>query len=348
MNEAATSREERFFGVRNEIDLTEPPAKTKAEEAVPEIVVEDEPKPQAEPAKDKPPAKVEGEDFEPDFGDDFDPELKKHLSEKVQKRISTLTWEREQAKREREEARRIQQEVENFARQTWQSNQGLQQTIRHGEAYLVEKMTAAAEASAKNAEAQYRKAYEEGDTDAIIAAQREIIRAQGEQEYAAAYKADYEARKQQQAHSFAQQPPRQAPQNFTPNVPKPSDKTLAWVKQNPWFDDPAHRKMTRYAYLVHEELVADEGLNPESDRYFERLNEEVQRRFPNYFDAESGDGTPTVSAPQRSPNPVVAPAGRTNPGSRKTIKLTQRQVDLAKRLGLTAEQYAAEVAKGGQ
>ena len=133
--------------------------------------------------------------------------------------------------------------------------------------------------------------------------------------------------------------------NFKPAVAKPEEtvvqpapraepqvdsKALAWRDSNPWFgsDD----EMTAVALTVHRKLV-ESGVNTNSDEYYEKINSRVRQLFPDAFTSEK-----PVKKSQ-----VVTPATRST--APKKIVLTQSQVNLAKRMGLTPEQYAREVAK---
>ena len=101
--------------------------------------------------------------------------------------------------------------------------------------------------------------------------------------------------------------------------------------------------MTSFAFGYHAKLV-DEGIDPSSDEYYEKLNTRMRKVFPEAFEAEEPPEKEETPQPQRTkPSNVVAPATRST--AAKKIVLTKDQVNLAKRLGLTPEQYAREVAK---
>jgi hypothetical protein len=109
------------------------------------------------------------------------------------------------------------------------------------------------------------------------------------------------------------------------------EKTQAWQKANPWFgpDD----EMTGFALAFHKKLVK-QGVDPQTDDYYERIDARMREVFPENFEDE-----PDV---RPKSNNVVAPATRST--APKKIRLTQTQLTLAKRLGLTPEQYAKQVA----
>jgi hypothetical protein len=123
-----------------------------------------------------------------------------------------------------------------------------------------------------------------------------------------------------------------------PKVPEPDAKTKAWAAQNEWFGNDS--EMTGYAFGVHESLVK-QGINPQSqaDEYYNRIDDSMRQRFPDKF-----GGQQVEAAPVRQAGSVVAPAGRSAKKPRR-VQLTSTQVALAKRLGLSAEQYAAQLLK---
>jgi hypothetical protein len=67
----------------------------------------------------------------------------------------------------------------------------------------------------------------------------------------------------------------------------------------------------------------------------------MRARFPEHFREETptGGGKPS----QRTPATVVAPASRST--SAKKVVLKQSQVELARKLGISTEQYAREFAR---
>ena len=127
-------------------------------------------------------------------------------------------------------------------------------------------------------------------------------------------------------------------QQNKPSVPKPDQKALRWQDKNDWFGKD--EEMTSLALGVHEKLVRS-GIDPTSDEYYHRIDSTMQKRFPEYFgDATLDEDTP---AQRTKPSTVVAPATRST--APKKVKLTKTQVALAKKFGITPEQYARETLK---
>lgn len=342
--EAPTSREEKFFGKKTTIDEMMEAAEDlengeQEDQVTVETVDEGEGGVVDEPEEQKP-AKQESK-----TGDD---ELDSY-SEKVQKRINKLTWEREEATRKYKEAEAIRQEAVRYAQVVNQQNQQQANIIATGEQRLVEQIKNRAALAVEAATNKYRKAYESGDTDAIIQAQKELTIAQAEQLESYNYEQDYNARMQnwmahqQQQQRFQQMPAVQRPPVQQPvqrQQPQATPESQSWAARNPWFGSNKHRDMTAIAYAEHERLTRDEGIKADTDEYYKRIDEKVRQHFPDYF-AGQGGGNPG----QQRPPTVVASGQRNNAGKPRTVRLEPHQVALAKQLGLTPEQYARQVLK---
>lgn len=247
--------------------------------------------------------------------------------ENVQKRIKQLKFEYHEERRRKEEASRLQDEAVDYARKVYEENQKLRKTLEEGEGVLVEQAKGRVEAELERAKSAYKQAYEVGDPDKLIEAQEQLNSLQNEKFRVESYKP-----KPQQA----QEEPVQLQQK--PKVPEPDAKTKAWAAQNEWFGNDS--EMTGYAFGVHESLVK-QGVNPQSqaDEYYNRIDQSMRQRFPDKFGEQQVE-----AAPVRQAGSVVAPAGRSAKKPRR-VQLTSTQVALAKRLGLSAEQYAAQLLK---
>ena len=106
---------------------------------------------------------------------------------------------------------------------------------------------------------------------------------------------------------------------------------------NTWFGKD--EEMTSLALGLHEKLVRS-GVNPSTDEYYRRIDETMQKRFPENF----GDNSLESDKPaQRKPSNVVAPATRST--APRKVRLSKTQVAFAKKLKLTPEQYAREMIK---
>jgi len=205
-------------------------------------------------------------------------------------------------------------------------------TIDDGEVVLVNQAKGRVDAELEKARTAYKSAYETGDSDALIEAQEAIAKLSVEKD-------KYDSYKPRPAPKPAPEPQYQQ-QNMQPR--KPSQMGVEWSEDNPWFGEWSKEydpEMTGYAFGVHEKLVKS-GIAPDTEAYYNKIDDAMRRVFPDEFDDEPFE----ESAPQRQTGNVVAPAARSGKKPRK-VQLTSTQVSLAKRLGLSNEQYAAQLMK---
>jgi hypothetical protein len=290
------------------------PARAKAEEADSlEIeVVDDTPKADRGRKPSEPPEDVTEEELE-------------DYSEKVQKRIKHFSKGYHDERREKERAIREREELERFAKQLVEENNKLKGDVTKNQTALIEQAKKNAESESDAAKQAYKTAYESGDPDAVLSAQEKLT--------AAKIKADRLANFKIPALQETQVP---VPSR-TESAPQAGHDPRAeeWKAQNPWFN--VDDEMTSLALGLHTKLIK-EGVSPQSDEYYERIDSRMRQVFPDNF--EDADQQTEVT-PRRSAN-VVAPATRST--APKKVKLSQTQIALSKRLGLTPEQYARQVA----
>jgi len=222
---------------------------------------------------------------------------------------------KEAALREKEEAIRIAQAI-------LEENNRLKGTVNQSQNALLEQAKKSVAQELDEAKRKYKLAYENGDSDALVAAQEEIT--------AAKIKADrvnnFKPKPLQEEKNQVQMP--------EPQV-KVDPKAEDWRRTNTWFG--VDREMTGFALALHEKLVVEEGINPQSDEYYQRIDGRLRQVFPEKF----ASGKP-ADANQRPNANVVASASRSV--APKKITLTASEVNIAKRLNIPLERYAREVA----
>lgn len=252
----------------------------------------------------------------PHLGDvDIPDEEISQYSKNVQHRFKQLSRNLHDERRAREAALREKEEALKYAKNVTEQAKQLQQRLAQGENALLETHKDRVTSRMSQAERDYKEAYESGDTDKMLEAQKKIASYTAEQREIDNYRPVY-------------QTPLQQPQNNV-QIPQivPDERTRDWVAKNDWFTkDP---EMRSFALGVHDKLVAS-GISASSDEYFDRIERRVREVFPNYFGA-------------KKPANVVAPASRSM-GSSK-IKLSKTQVAIAKRLGVPLQEYAKQVMK---
>jgi hypothetical protein len=253
-------------------------------------------------------------------------------SDEVKTKLKQLKKVWHDERRAKEEAFREQQKAIEFARKIMEENNNLKSTLSQGEQTLVTTYKQAAELEMEAAKRAYKEAYDSGDSDKLLEAQQKIT------------EANY---KLQQVNNYKPRPVEtksvdntQNLQQNNPQVPKPDEKTLAWQRNNPWWG--ADSEMTASALGLHQKLEREFGPSfVGTDDYWRRIDTTMRRRFPEYFGVENGNsGAQNPSGREVKPTTVVAPASRST--SSKRIVLTKSEVSLAKKFGLTPEQYARE------
>lgn len=252
-------------------------------------------------------------------------------SDRVKQRLSQMKKVWHDERRAKEAAAREREEAVRFAQAVAEENKRLKSSLSTGEEHYVSVAKEAAEHELNLAKREYREAYDSGDTDKIIEAQQKMNSAQMRLAQVSNYKPQYKNTLQETDNNVIMQPER-------PQIPKPDRKALAWQEKNEWFG--TDEEMTSLALGLHEKLVRN-GVSPASDKYYESIDTTIRKRFPEYF----GDDTLDEEKPaQRTkPTTVVAPASRST--APKKVHLTKTQLALAKKFGLTPEQYAREAIK---
>jgi len=244
----------------------------------------------------------------------------------VQKRIKKLSRGYHDERRAKEAAAREREEAVVIAKQLYEQNKALQKQLTEGSKQLVDTSMSAADAAIEAAKRKFKEAYDAGDAEAIATAQEEIAAARYKKEYALTLK----------PLQFEETTVYNQPQET--KVPVPDSRALDWQTENEWFGQD--EEMTSFALGLHQKLVKS-GVNPNTEEYYERVDARMREIFPDQFRSETKpDSAP---APRAKSDSVVAPATRSTAPKRITLSATQ--VALAKRLGLTNEQYAHELMK---
>jgi hypothetical protein len=240
----------------------------------------------------------------------------------TQKRIDRLTKKMREAERQREEALKFAQGVQAEA-------QSLKNRMDALDTNYVNEYTNRVETQTTAAEQDLARAIEIGDTNGVIEAQRKITRLAIENDRAQTAKVQqhrYAQQAQAQQQARLQQPmPQQQPR-------RPDPKAEQWARRNDWFGED--EAMTYAAFGVHKKLVEDEGFDPQSDDYYNELDQRMRAEFPHKLNGGSKRPAQTVASVSRNTS------GRS---SGKKVRLTPSQVAIAKKLGVPLEEYAKYV-----
>ena len=271
-------------------------------------VVDDTPKADRGRKASEPPTDVTDEELE-------------DYSDKVRKRIQHFSKGYHDERRAKEEALRERQELERVTQQLMEENKKLKGNVNKNQTALLEQAKKNAAIETEGAKRAYKEAYESGDSDAVLEAQEKLTNAK--------IKSDRLANFKLPALQDTETPVQTQVEQTAPAV-QVDERAANWQKNNSWFgsDD----EMTSLALGLHNKLVK-QGVSPQSDEYYETIDSRMRQVFPDSFEE---------AEPKRKKAQVVAPATRST--APKKVTLTRTQVQIAKRLGLTPEQYAKQVA----
>jgi len=248
-------------------------------------------------------------------------------SEGVKKRIAKLTYKIREAERREQAAidyaKSVQGELNKTKNKLSKTDQNL---------YDEYKGRVGSELQA--AQDRYKKAYESGDTDAMLEAQKSIAKLAVEEESLNRVRAKQpeeveeavvDVDKEIQARSQVQQQAQV----------QPDPKAQNWAKKNEWFGSDV--AMTTSAFAFHRQLVEQEGYDPTSDEYYAEVDKRMAEAFPHKLGKTQ----------QNMVNEVVAGSSRgsttARTRSRRKVQLTPSQVAIAKRLGVPLEEYAKHI-----
>jgi len=274
--------------------------------------------------------------------DPTDEELASY-DEKVQARIKKFTRGYHDERRAKEQALREREATEAYAKQIIEENKKLQQQLSSGSKVLIEQSQSSAAIQLESAKKKYKEAYEAGDVDALTDAQAEIAEATLKLDKTRGMR-PIEVEEKEFAPAQPEEP------NLTPRTKKWVDANKDW-----WGKD---EEMTMAATGLDKKLAREYG--PEyvgTEEYFQTIDKTMRKRFPEHFEDVQSDEEEYDPPPRKrsepayedettrratKPSSVVAPATRSTPPNR--IRLKASEVAIARRIGVSVEEYAKQVA----
>ena len=321
------TQEDQFFGKQTEID-------NKIPDDLEVTIIDDTPEEDRRPAK--------AEDASPEVDDDVVDKEIADYSKRAADRISKIKYEYHEERRAKEAAARESKEAVARLQTMMSENQRLQAMVEQGGEVLNKQAHNNALWAKQNAQAEFKKAYEEGDADAMTKAQEMIARA---------------TLAEQQSNNMAQSVQAEVTKNMPVQKQAEPKQELdpemkEWSSKNPWFMStvPEHQEMSSYALTIDQRL-RNQGIMPEKDaqKYYAEVDRYMRNEYPNFFGVQVDQTAEVVSeagTTKRQPSTVVASATRDS-GNKKPsqVRLTQTQVKLARQLGISPEQYANQLLK---
>lgn len=276
--------------------------------------------------KEKPEVEVE----KPQKKDEHD-----QYTDSVQNRINKLTKKMREAERQREEAIRYAQQVQDESTQIKQRLKSLDQ------GYMTE-YGGRLEVEQKQVEADLKRAVELGDADATVSAQQRLTQLAVAKDRYDQAKVAQQQREEQEKQQEEQQPVYQQPQTQQQQAPKKADpKAEDWASRNKWFGQD--EAMTYAAFGIHKRLIEDEGFDGKSDEYYNELDRRLKDRFPREFEGNVESETSPRKVTQSVAGVSRSSTAPTSNGRNRKVRLTPSQVQIAKKLGVPLEEYAKYV-----
>lgn len=251
---------------------------------------------------------------------------KQKYSKSVQKRFDEYAYQLGESRRREEEAIKIAQAIKA-------ERDKIQEELGKLNSGYVNEMGGRLTGSMEAAKAKLKKAMEDQNYDDVAAAQLELGRLGAEQTRYEQMKAQEEAR----AKAPKQEKEVEIPQ-AQEQAPVKDPKAEAWAAENDWFGND--KVMTNVAYAIHEDLV-NQGVDPRTDYYYSEIDKRMRENLPHKFEQDSSSEEPA----RQQPVQTVASAHRNRGTGRNVVKLSSSEAAIAKRLGLSNEQYASEKLK---
>jgi len=294
------------------------------------VEVVDAPDVEVEIVDDTPAADRNREPLPKEIVEELEKDDLEEYSDKVKKRLGQMKKVWHDERRAKESATREREEALKFAHLREQENKELKQRLGAGEKMFVDEVTKSATTEVTTAKDKLKLAYQEGDAGAIADAQEELTDAKIKLREYQSFKPTLQETKDSVERVSEQVQAR----------PQADEKAEKWRQKNTWFG--ADEEMTALALGLHEKLVRS-GVDPRSDDYYHRVDENMKKRFPENFEEEPIQ-TEAVDKPRKAAT-VVAPATRSTAPTK--VRLTPTAAALAKKMGITPEAYAKEMIKLG-
>jgi len=295
-----------------------------------EVENEPEEKFEIEIEDDTPPEDKEKTPLPKNIVDEIDEDDLENYSQEARQRLFQMKKLINDERRAKDAALREHQEAIRVANLVINENKALKGRLNDGEKVYVSTAKENISRELSEAKREYREAYDSGDSERLVEAQERLTEVKMKAQDIERYKPQYDEKALQEQENEVQiQHQQPAPQRLDP-------KTQSWLDKNKWYGEDDD--MTFLASGIHRRLER-EGVPLGSDHYWNVINTEVRKRFPEKFSEEDTGTKDPVKI--NKPSTVVAPATRST--SSKKIKLTQTQLALAKKFNLSPEQYAMEL-----
>ena len=193
----------------------------------------------------------------------------------------------------------------------------------------------------KLAESAYLSAYDEGEKEKLLEAQNILQDAKTDLKFVSARKKQLEHIQTQAEtlqtvdHQEAQgYVPQQQQQQQQPRQEDYDPRAVDWASKNEWFGKD---EVTTAVALAIDQQLKSEGFDPSSSDFYEEVDIRLKKELPHKF--RVADNT------QKPPQQVAGSSRKSSSNSKRKVKLSSKDVSLAKKWGIPLDTYAAEKAK---
>ena len=247
-----------------------------------------------------------------------------------QKRIDKLVFQKKEAERREKAALDFAQGLQK------KFDTNLRKLNTTDEQYLKE-LDARVDAQREQVKVALQQAIEKQDASKMMEANDKLTQLAVEKEKARLEIANREEKKKLAEENKQQKNVQADTSNSgtSESMPQITPKAKKWAEENSWFG--TDEVMTNAAITIHNN-ISQEGIEVDSDEYYNEVNSRLRKYFPDSFDAAKDEPKKETTKPVQT----VASAGRSQQG-RRTVKLTKSQVAIAKRLNVPLEEYARYV-----
>jgi len=247
-----------------------------------------------------------------------------------QKRIDKLVFQKKEAERREKAALEYAQGIQK------KFDTNLRKLDSTDEQYLKE-LDARVDAQREQVKVALQQAIEKQDASKMMEANDKLTQLAVEKEKARLEINNREEKKKLEEENKQQKNVQADTSNSgtSDSMPQITPKAKKWAEENSWFGND--EVMTNAAITIHNN-ISQEGIEVDSEEYYNEVNSRLRKYFPDSFDAAKDE--PKKEAPK--PVQTVASAGRSQQG-RRTVRLTKSQVAIAKRLNVPLEEYARYV-----
>ena len=219
------------------------------------------------------------------------------------------------------------QMAEQIAQQREAEIQALRNHSQIQAGTVLQKEEEAIAAKEQQADDLYKKAVQSGDADLMSKADtlKSDLSIQKEKHRLAKNRQD------QQLAQYQQQIQNQPVQQQVQPIVEPTNEALSWYENNKWYgdaEDQGNLEATQYAYFQHYNLI-NEGHEPDSDEYYEELNNRIYKVYPHLQNASESKDAQVEAKPsvQRVASATVGSGRQKTQGKKNGVTFSKSEVE---------------------